>query len=63
MGLSKRSSKRQVYSYTIIPQEARKASNRQPDSTSKAAIKRRIKNPQSQQKKEFIKIRAEISEK
>ena len=61
MGLSKRSSKRQVYSYTIISQEARKASNRQPNSTSKAAVKR-TKSPQSQQKKAFIKIRAEISE-
>ena len=45
MGLSKTSSKRQVYSYTIIPQKARKASNRQPNSTSKAAVKRRTKNP------------------
>ena len=39
-----------VYSDTIIPQEARKASNRQPNCTSKAAGKRRTKNPQSQQK-------------
>ena len=50
MGLSKSSSKREVYSHIIIAQEARKASNRQPNSTSKAAGKRRTKNPQSQQK-------------
>ena len=50
MGLSKSNSKRGVYSDTIIPQEARKASNRQPSCTSKAAGKRRTKNPQSQQK-------------
>ena len=45
MGLSKSNSKREVYSDTIIPQEARKASNRQPNSTSKAAGKRRTKKP------------------
>ena len=50
MGLSKTSSKRQVYSYTIIPQKARKASNRQPNYTSKTDGKRRTKKPQSQQK-------------
>ena len=45
MGLSKSSSKREVYSGTFIPQEARKTLNRQPNSTSKAAGKRRTKNP------------------
>ena len=45
MGLSQSSSKREVYRYTIIPQEARKTLNRQPNSTSKAAGKRRTKNP------------------
>ena len=45
MGLRKSSTKREVYSDTIIPQEARKASNRQPNSTSKAAGKRRTKTP------------------
>ena len=30
---------REVYSNTILPQETRKASNRQPNSTSKAAGK------------------------
>ena len=51
MGLSKSSSKRVVYSNTIIPQEARKALNKQPNSKSKAAGKRRKKKPKSQQKK------------
>ena len=50
MGHSQSSSKREVYRDTIIPQEARKALNRQPNSTSKAAGKIRTKNPQSQQK-------------
>ena len=65
MGFSKRSSKRKVYSNTILPQETRKASNRQLNSASKAAEKRTktttTKKPQSQKKK--IKIRAEINEK
>ena len=42
MRLSKRSSNREVYSDTIIPQEARKASNRQPNSTSKKREKNQI---------------------
>ena len=50
MGFSKSSSKREVYSDTIIPQETTKALNREPNSTSKAAGKRKTKNPQSQQK-------------
>ena len=45
MGLIKSSSKREVYSDITIPQEARKALNRQPNSTSKVAGKRRTKNP------------------
>ena len=43
MGLSKSSSKREVYSDTTITQEARKTSNRQPKSTSKAAVKKKEK--------------------
>ena len=50
MGFSKSSSKKEVYSNTVLPQETRKASNRQPNSTSKAAGKRRTKKPQSQQR-------------
>ena len=48
MGLSKSSSKREVYSDTIIPQEARKALTRQLNSTSKAAGKR-TKLPKSEE--------------
>ena len=50
MGFSKSSSKKEVNSNTKLPQEARKASNKQPNSTSKAAGERRTKTPQSQQK-------------
>ena len=48
MRLSKSSSRREVYSDTIIPQETRKASNRQPNSTYKTAGKRgKKKSPKS----------------
>ena len=43
MGFSKSSSEREVYSNTIIFQEIRKASDRQANSTSNAAGKRRTK--------------------
>ena len=41
MGCSKSSSKREVYWNTILPQETRKISNRQPNFTPKATGKRR----------------------
>ena len=40
---SKSSYKKEVYSNIILPEETRKASNRQPNSTSNAAGKRRTK--------------------
>jgi len=40
MGFSQSVSKKEVYSNTILPQQTRKASNRQLNSTSKAAEKR-----------------------
>ena len=43
MGFSKSSSKREVYSNTILPQEIRKTSNRQHNFTPKTAGKRRTK--------------------
>ena len=43
MGCSKSSSKREVYSNTILPQETRKTLNRQPNFTPKATRKRRKK--------------------
>jgi len=41
MGCNKSSSKREVYSNTILPQETRKTSNRQPNFTPKITGKRR----------------------
>ena len=47
-GCSKSSSKRAVYSNTILPEETRKISNKQPNLTPKAIRERRTKkNPQS----------------
>ena len=64
MGCSKSSSKREIYSNTILPQEIRKASNRQPNFTPKTTGKRRTKkNPKINRKKEIIKIWTEINEK
>ena len=63
MGCSKSSSKREVYSNTILPQEIRNISNKQPNLTSKTIRDRRTKNPQSKQKERIIKIRSEINEK
>ena len=43
-GCSKNSSKREVYNKTILPQETRKTSNKQPNFTPKTTGKR-TKNP------------------
>ena len=43
MGCSKSSSKRKVYSNTILPQETRKISNKQPNLTPKATKERTSK--------------------
>ena len=51
MGCSKSSSKREVYSNTILPQETRKTSNRQLSFTPKAAGKRRTKKKLVKEKK------------
>ena len=50
LGCDKSSSKRDVYSNTILPQEIRKISNQQPKLTPKAIRERRTKTPKSQQK-------------
>ena len=61
---SKNISKREVYSNTILPQETRKTSNRQPNFTPKTTGKRRTKKPTKiSRMKEIIKIQAEINEK
>ena len=43
MGCGKSSSKREVYSNTILPQETRKTSNRQPNFTPTTTGKRKTK--------------------
>ena len=58
MGCSKSSSKKEVYSNTILPQEIRKTSNRQPNFTPKATGKRRRKKTKISRTKEIIKIRS-----
>ena len=64
MGCSKSSSKREVYSHTILPQETRKTLNRQRNFTSKTTLKRRTKNtPKISIRKEIVKIWGEINEK
>ena len=50
------SSKREVYSNTILPQETRKTLNRQPNFTPKTTGKRRTENPKISRRKEIIKI-------
>ena len=62
MGCSKSSSKREVYSNTILPQEIRKTLNRQPNFTPKLE-KEEQKSPKISRRKEIIKIQAEIMEK
>ena len=63
MGCSKNSSKREVYSNTILPQEKRKTSNRQPNFTPKTTGKRRTKSPPKLvEGKEIINIQAERNE-
>ena len=63
MGCSKSSSKREVYSNTILPQETRNISSKQPNFTPKAIRERRTKNPKVGRRKEIIKIGSEMNEK
>ena len=64
MGCNKSSSKSEVYSNIILPQETRKTLNRQPNFTPKATGKRRRKKKTKiSRRKEIIKIQAEINEK
>ena len=65
MGCSKSSFKRDVYSNTILPQETRNISNKQPNLTPKAIRERRTKKkpPKVSRRKEILKIRSEINEK
>ena len=63
MGCSKSSSKREVYSNTILPQETSKISNKQPKLTPKAILERTKKHTKISRRKENIKIISEINEK
>ena len=63
VGCSKSSSKGDVYSNTILPQETRKTSNRQPSFTPKTLEKGETKNSKISRRKEIIKTQAEINEK
>ena len=51
MGCSESSSKREFYSDTILTQETRKTSNRQPNFTPKTTGKRRTKKKLVERKK------------
>ena len=62
MGCSKSSSRREIYTSTILPQETRKISNRKPNFTPETTGQR-TKSPKISRKKETMKIRAEINEK
>ena len=62
MGCSKSSSKREVYSNTILPQERRNISNNLTLHL-KQLEKEEQKNPKVSRRKEIIKIRSEINEK
>ena len=54
MGCSKSSSKREVYSHTILPQETRKTLNRQPSFTLKQLEKEEQKGSEQKEMKETI---------
>ena len=59
MGCSKSSSKREIYSNTILPQETRKTLNRQANFTPKTTEK---EQQQQQQKKKAPKIEGKKSQ-
>ena len=62
-GMQQKQFQREAYSNTVLPQETRKTSNRQPNFTPKTTGKRRTKEPQNYRRKEIIKTQAEINEK
>ena len=61
MGCSKTSSKKEVYSYTSLPQETRKISNNLTLHLKELEQEEQTK-PKVSRRKEIIKIRAEINE-
>ena len=63
VGCCKSSAKGKVHSNTGIPQETRKKSIKKANSTPEATRKGTNEEPQGQQRKEILKIRAEINAK
>ena len=63
MGHSKSSSKREVYSNTILPKETKKSRINNLTLHLKQQEKEEQKNPKVSRMKEIIKIRSEINEK
>ena len=63
VGHYKSSAKRKVHSNTILSQEVRKTSNKQPNLTPKTSGKKNKKTPKISKRKEIIQIQAEINEK
>ena len=63
MRCSKNNVKREVDSNTSLPQETRKAPNKQPNLTPKATRKRKTKKTKGSIMKEIIRVRDKISEK
>ena len=63
MGYIQSSSKREVYSNTVLPQETKNISNKQRKLTPKAIRERRKKTPKVSRRQEIINIRSEINEK
>ena len=63
MGCSKSSSEREVYSNTVLPQEARKTLTRQHNFTPGNFTTGKRRTKKNSRRKEIIKIQAEISEK
>ena len=61
MGCSKGSTKRELYSNTVLAQEIRKISNKQSNNTPKRTRKSRTR-PKVSRRKTRIKIRAETNE-
>ena len=62
MGYRKSSSKKEVYSNTVLHKEIRKISNKQLNLTSKATREKRTKKQPKVRRIEFIKIKADINE-
>ena len=61
MGWSKSSPKREVHSYTGLPQKTRKVSNKQPNLPPKKSEREETTKLKGSRRKEIMKIREEIN--